>query len=155
MMYIGITYTQKSPLGPPFSSVSSCLSSMELWPFAPTHALNPFASPEYNVFGCKIKIKVNPALLWVCNSQEGRKQYFQAKLQSPQNTRSIDPLHSACLCRENSSPMRNQMGGCTKHWRQASRQSTHSLWCALNSGVILQPLQAEKCPTRVLQIANS
>lgn len=70
--------------------------------------------------------------------------------------RSIDSLQSACLCRENSSPVRNQMGSAPNiEDRPQGKAEKHSLWCALNSGVILQPLRAEKCPTRVFQIANS
>lgn len=41
------------------------------------HMLWPF-HPQYTMYlVAKIKIKVNTALLWACDPQEGRRQYFQ------------------------------------------------------------------------------
>lgn len=98
-----------------------------MWNHDTSTSYKAFISPVYNVFGCKNKdqgqqsFKLN---LWFPGGQE---PVFPSKIQSPQNMKFKDSLQNACLCQENSSPVRNQMGRCTKYWRQASRQSIQIL----------------------------
>lgn len=105
----------------------------------------------------KGKIKVTVAFPWTQDSQRGQEAVIPSKIASPQNMRSVDPLQSACLRRENSSPVRNQMGRCTTYWRQASRQSTQTrspVGPKLRSG---PPAANERgnVPPEFSQIANS
>lgn len=122
----------------------------------PAHAIKP-SSPQYTMYlVAKIKTKVNKASNWTSDSQEGRNQYFQAKY------RALKTWSSKILCK---------MLVCVKkipaqweiRWvdapntedRPQGKAYKYSLWCTLNSGMVLQSLRAEKCPTRVFQIANS
>lgn len=60
-------------------------------------------------------------------SQEGRKHYFQAKYRALQTWGPEILCKGLVLCRENSGPVRNQMGRWIRYWRQASRQSRQTV----------------------------
>ena len=113
-------------------------------------------TPVYNIFGCK-KQRSRSTQLWtepLCPRRAGSIISKQNIEPSKHEVQRFFAKGLFCVEKTPAQWETRWVDGSDIEDRPQSKADKQSLWCILNSGVILQPLRAEKCPTRVFQTAN-